>query len=342
MVGKRVPRLFQRAKSLLDLPRHEGVSLVVVVYNMPEQAEKTLYSLSSRYKRGVSEDDYDVIVVENKSSNTLSADFIESLPGNFSYHLRKETRPTPVHAANMGVRLSRRSHVAVLIDGARMVTPGVVRNLILGHRLHRDSVVTVPGYHLGKQLQQRAVEHGYGVQEEARLLSEVNWTRDGYSLFKIACFSGSCASGLFSAHSESNCISLPRHLWSELRGFDTRFDQVGGGLVNLDFYKRACELPGVGHVVLLGEGTFHQFHGGVTTGGIERRARAALLEDFQKQYECLRGSTFEAPDSTPIFLGEIPPQLMRFVRVSSQVPGGQDGEHNTATGAYSVRYLTEV
>ena len=129
---------------------------------------------------------------------------------------------------------------------------------------------------------------------------------------------------------------------SQLGADVIRFDQIGGGLVNLDFYKRACELPGVGHVVLLGEGTFHQFHGGVTTGGVERRARAALLEDFQKQYEQLRGSAFEPPDSTPIYLGEIPSQLMRFVRVSSQDPAGQDRERDAATGLHSVRYLTEV
>ena len=154
------PKLFRRPERVSGRSREEGLALVVVVYDMPQQAERTIYSLTSRYQQGVTEDDYEVIIVENRSDRTLSADFVEGLPDNFSYHLRHETQPTPVHAANFGVRMSRRSHTAVLIDGARMVTPGVVKNLLRGHRMHRDSVVSVPGYHLGRQLQQRAVEHG--------------------------------------------------------------------------------------------------------------------------------------------------------------------------------------
>ena len=342
MAGKRLPGLYRRSEQFLGRSREAGLSLVVVVYNMPAQAERTLYSLTSRYQEGVCDDDYEVIVVENKSEHNLSPDFVEGLPGNFSYHLREETQPTPVHAANFGVRLSRRSHIALLIDGARMVTPGVVRNLLRGHRLHRETVVSVPGYHLGRQLQQRAVEHGYGVEEEARLLSEVDWPRDGYALFDIACFSGSCAAGLFRAHSESNCISLPRHLWQELQGFDIRFNQVGGGLVNLDFYRRACELKGVEHVVLIGEGTFHQFHGGVTTGGIERAARAVLIRKFQQEYRALRGRSYEPPQSKPVYLGEIPPQLMRFLRVSSQDAGAIDPVQSSGEGRKSVRYISEA
>lgn len=336
------PKLFRRPERVSGRSREEGLALVVVVYDMPQQAERTIYSLTSRYQQGVTEDDYEVIIVENRSDRTLSADFVEGLPENFSYHLRHETQPTPVHAANFGVRMSRRSHTAVLIDGARMVTPGVVKNLLRGHRMHRDSVVSVPGYHLGRQLQQRAVEHGYGVEQESRLLSSVNWPEDGYALFDIACFSGSCAGGLFRAHSESNCISLPRHLWQELEGLDIRFDQVGGGLVNLDFYKRACELQGITHVVLVGEGTFHQFHGGVTTGGVERRARAALLEDFQDQYQSLRGGKFEPPESEPVFLGEIPRQLMRFLRVSSQEPSSAEIQPSAVPERSTVRLIGDT
>ena len=51
-------------------PRHR-ISIVVIVYKMPDQAGETLYSLSARYQRGVTEDDYEIIVVENASSAVL-------------------------------------------------------------------------------------------------------------------------------------------------------------------------------------------------------------------------------------------------------------------------------
>lgn len=305
------------------------LSLVVVVYKMPEQAEQTLLSLSPEYQQGVTAEDYEVIVVENSSSSPLSAELIAGLPRNFHHHLRQENQSTPVHAANHGLSCAQGDYIALMIDGARMVTPGVVKSLLGGHQLSRDAVVSVPGYHLGRQLQQRAVELGYGYEEEAALLASIDWPANGYGLFDVACFSGSCAAGLFSAHSESNCLSMPRHLWSKLGGLDTRFDLVGGGLVNLDLYKRACGLPGVEHIVLMGEGTFHQFHGGVTTGGIERARRDALIATFQEQYVTLRGEPFQPPQTSPTYLGQLPEQVMRFVRTSSQHPSfsGEVAEH---------------
>lgn len=295
-----------------------SVSFIVILYDMPEQAEKTLYSLSADYQQGVDEADYEVIVVENESANTLSRDFIADLPDNFSYHLRAEREPTPVHAINHGAGISRGRYLCVMIDGARMVTPGVVRNIIRGHRLQENAVVTVPGYHIGDQLQQEAVDQGYGVEEDQALIQSSGWPANGYGLFDIACFSGSCAAGFFRPNSESNCISIPRALWAALGGLDTRFNLRGGGLVNLDLYKRACEHRGVEHVMLLGEGTFHQFHGGVTTGGEAREVRAQLIEEMKEQYEQIRGEPYQSPQTKPVYLGELPRQVLRFIHSSAE------------------------
>jgi glycosyltransferase involved in cell wall biosynthesis len=298
------------------------VSFVVVCYDMPAQAANTLYSLTTEYQAGVEEADYEVVVVENASSNNLSAEFIESLPSNFSYYLRQDPQPTPAHAINFGADQTSGKHICIMIDGARMLTPGVVRHLLLGHRLFDNAVVSVPGYHLGRELQQEAVSSGYGLREESELLRSIEWPREGYRLFDIACFSGSSAPGFFLPNSESNCISMPRALWAQLGGYDTRFDFRGGGLINLDFYKRACELDCVHHVILLGEGTFHQFHGGVTTGGQSAEMRNAYIEASKRQYELLRGVEYVRPDTRPTYLGELPPQVQRFIRYSSRMVEG--------------------
>ncbi|WP_240725263.1 glycosyltransferase family 2 protein [Mangrovimicrobium sediminis] len=295
-----------------------ALSIIVIVYDMPLQAERTLYSLTPEYQEGVSAGDYEVIVVENESANNLRREFIAQLPRNFSYHLRAEREPTPVHAINHGAGISRGRYLCIMIDGARMVTPGVVRNLLRGHRLHDQAVVTVPGYHIGDQLQQEAVNLGYGVEQDQALIESVCWPGNGYGLFDVACFSGSCAAGFFRPHSESNCISIPRDIWAALGGMDTRFNLRGGGLVNLDLYKRACEFDGAEHVVLLGEGTFHQFHGGVTTGGEARDVRAALIAEMTAQYERIRGEAYSAPGTSPVFLGELPWQVLRFVKDSAE------------------------
>ena len=216
------------------VPTYPGgpeLSIIVIVYDMPRQAQRTLQSLTAQYQEGVSERDYEVIVVENQSARTMDRDFISSLPDNFSYHLRAEREPTPVHAINHGVGISRGRFICIMIDGARMVTPGVVRNILRGHRMEEKAVVTVPGYHIGEKVQQDAVEQGYGVEEDQALIESTGWPMEGYRLFDIACFSGSCDPGFFLPNSESNCISVPRDIWARLGGMDTRFNLRGGGLV---------------------------------------------------------------------------------------------------------------
>ena len=91
----------------------------------------------------------------------------------------------------------------------------------------------------------------------------------------------------------------------------------GGGLVNPDFFKRACELLGP-PVILLGEGTFHQFHGGVATNTprVHRPVRPMFDE-----YLAIRGEPFEPPTGRPTLLGGLPPQGLPWMKESLRVRG---------------------
>lgn len=297
-------------------PAPTKLSIVVIVYKMPEQARKTLYTLSTAYQRGVDADDYEVIVVENRSDQLLGADAIRDLSGDFRYFLRDETRPTPVFAVNFGAAQARGTHIAVVIDGARMCSPGVIGYMLAATRLSPHAVTAVPGYHLGKELQQISIHKGYDEAAEAQLLESIRWPDDGYRLFEIACLSGSCSSGFFKPIGESNCFLVPRAIFERLGGFDEGFTETGGGQVNLDFYKRAVELPETQLVVLLGEGSFHQIHGGVTTGNKEVQRDATMAAHFA-QYAALRGEAYSPPEKRAIFLGAVPDSALKYIRHGS-------------------------
>ena len=289
-----------------------GLSLVVIVHDMVDQARRTLHSLSAAYQRGVSEREYEVIVVENSSEHMLGEQQATQFGANFRYFLRDESRPTPVFAVNFGAAQARGATIGIMIDGARMLTPGAVRGILMARRMDDNAVVAIPGYHLGEQLQQEALLRGYDQRAESRLLESIGWPQDGYRLFEIAVFSGTSRPGFFRFPGESNCLCMPREVWEAVGGCDERFDLPGGGQVNLDLYKRVVEREDTLLVSLLGEGCFHQFHGGVTTG-TRAEARRALVDAQVEQYRKLRGKKFRNPRVRSITLGLVPDAALKFV-----------------------------
>lgn len=306
------------------------LSIIVMVYKMSAQAKKTLLSLSTQYQQGVSEGAYEVIVVENESTDNLSEEEVRQFGSNFRYFRRQETRPSPVFSVNFAARQAKGEMIGVMIDGARMVTPGVVSWILAARRLSPNAIAAVPGYHLGAKVQQEAAKSGYNAETEQQLLDSINWPHDGYKLFNISVLSGTSANGVFKPIGESNLLCLPRAIWDELGGCDERFDETGGGQVNLDLYKRACELPQTLLVMLLGEGTFHQFHGGITTGGTKDEERYQVMLDHFAQYASIRGESYQAPLKRCIYLGAVPDSAQKFIYTGSQrvrqllgeLPGG--------------------
>jgi hypothetical protein len=109
---------------------------------------------------------------------------------------------------------------------------------------------------------------------------------------------------------------LRRGVWEELGGWEERFDFPGGGLLNLDTYGRAIELPGAAFVSLLGEGTFHQLHGGIAANAPLDNFHANW-DDWHGQYREIRGRDFRPafPKTPPTFIGTLPrPALSHFLR----------------------------
>ncbi len=281
-------------------------SVIVVAYDMHRELARTLRSLCRNYQQDVENLNYEVIVVDNGSPEPVSQDEVCRWGSEFKLLRINDASPSPADAINRGVAASSGRNLCLLIDGARLVTPGILHWADRAFAQQARSLVSVIGFHLGPDIQRLSTQRGYDQNIEDSLLDRIGWPQDAYRLFEIASLAGSSASGWSGPMAESNCLFLPRTLFDELDGFESSFDSPGGGMVNLDFYRRACAAESIELFYLMGEGCFHQIHGGVTTGGKQRDV--SRFDSMQDEYRRIRGETYRTPPNQPILFGRSRPR----------------------------------
>ena len=293
--------------------RQPPLSVVVVAHDMARELPRTLYSLSPAHQRGIDADDFEVIVVDNGSRVPLDDGLDRYFGGNLRVEVIDDAPASPVRAANRGLELARGSLLGLLIDGARMASPGLLSSARRAATLANRPLVTATAFHLGEVTHMRAAEVGYDQVAEDELLDRSGWDEDGYRLFQISTLAGSSSRGIFGHKGESNSLFMPRPLWEELGGLDVSFTLPGGGLANHDLYRRACQLPGIELIELLGEGTFHQYHGGAAT------SRRFSFDEMHADYQAIRGKPYRPPTNRALYVGSVHPSVLAHIERSARL-----------------------
>ena len=267
---------------------------------MGRELPRTLHTLSNTYQRDTGHIEWEVVVLDNGSVPAVDEDALQSVLPGVRVVQPEEILSSPARAINAAMRELRGQLLGLWIDGARMATPGIVRLAVEAWRCDPQRVVGTLAFHLGPDVQMRTMDQGYDANWEDALLASVPWQTDGYRLFDIASVAGSSVAGWFGCINETNGLFLDRRLWDDLRGLDERFASPGGGYVNLDLWERAVRQSGDQPWMILGEGTFHQVHGGVATNGT---ADARML--MRDEYTRIHGRKFKTPVYRPTFVGAL-------------------------------------
>ena len=278
---------------------------------MAREAPRTLHSLSASYQRHIGADDFEVIVVDNGSIPPFDLKDLDGLTGNFRLIHMDPAHPSPARAVNRGLAEARGNIIGAMIDGARMVSPGLLANALAASRLHARPMIGTLAFHLGQAVQMKSVKHGYDQAVEDELLAQSGWEDDGYRLFSISTFAGSSAGGWFELPAESNALFLRAEHWRALKGYDERFVTPGGGLVNLDVWSRVCGDPEGELIMLLGEATFHQVHGGIATNNPN-----PTFDLFHDEYVRIRGGPYTRSTRRPLYFGSLPDTVKFSLKLS--------------------------
>ncbi|MGA2186419.1 MAG: glycosyltransferase family A protein [Bryobacteraceae bacterium] len=290
--------------------RRPHLSVVVVSFNMRRELPRTLHSLSARYQTNINRNEYEIILVDNGSDVPWAPRDLAHIEAELKIiNLAETARPSPAFAVNVGLKEARGQLIGVMIDGARIVTPGMLDACRRAAGLYPRPVIAVLGFHLGMEKQSISVQKGYTQAVEDRLLDSIGWPQDGCRLFDISVLADSSGNGWLGPLTESNALFLQAELWEELGGYDEEFQSAGGGLVNLDTYGRALAQPKTQLVTILGEGCFHQVHGGISTNS----PHSGPQNEWHDEYRRIRGRSFRQPSATPVLFGTLPPNALRHM-----------------------------
>ncbi|HZP65089.1 MAG TPA: hypothetical protein VFB32_02160 [Rudaea sp.] len=292
------------------------LSIVVNFYNNRREAANTLYALTRKYQGLAADFRYEVIALDHGSTLPLSAEDVRAFGPEFVYRYIETSDISPVRAVNAACRDAAGDRLAIMIDGAHIVSPGVLAGIERAFTLFASPFVATVPLHLGPKVQNASVKEGYDQRAEDELLRRLAWKDDGYRLFAGAGSFSDGSLGWFGCLFESGCFALAKRDFVALGGFDERFQSRGGGLVNLDFFQRAAGRRDLEYVLLLGEGTFHQFHGGVASNA---PADATPWKEFHEEYQRLTGRRFERVARRPYFLGAVPPHALAATRISADL-----------------------
>ena len=288
------------------------LSIVVVFHNMVREADRTLLSLGASYQSGISATNYEIIAIDNGSNQPLSPERVSELGHNIRYHFLDTKSVSPAGAVNLGVEMARGEFVGVIVDGARMVTPGLVGATLAALQALKNPFVCTLAWHLEPDVQNKSISQGYIQIAEDALLASIDWPANGYGLFDISTLAQSSNVGLLGGMpAECSWFAMPRARFLNMGGFDLRFKTSGGGLMNQDFLNRVAAEPTTNFAVLLDEGSFHQIHGGVATNC---PAAEHPMQSFQGEYQSIHGEKYTRPRyAAPYYFGSISARTANFI-----------------------------
>ncbi|MEZ5503962.1 MAG: glycosyltransferase [Halioglobus sp.] len=291
------------------------LSVLLMSYDMAREIPRTLQGLARTYQHGARDLEYEVILVDNGSPSPLDPETWSKV--DVPVHLLRisNASPSPARAINIALEKAQGEIVCLMIDGAHILTPGVFRMALAAYAAYENPVVATRYFWLGPDEQNESIAQGYNKDVEDQLLREICWPDDGYRLYEIGTplRAGPENINWFNRMFESNCLFMKRELFLQIGGADERFDLPGGGLINSDIFKRAADEAGVTPVQLIGEGTFHQLHGGTTTN-VERDKRNAKVQQFREQYLQIRGHDELMTGKKFYFMGHLPTTASKIHR----------------------------
>ena len=212
---------------------------------MRREAPRSLRSLSARYQQGLDGRHYEVIVVENGSDpdQRLGAALVEGFGSHFRYiDMGDDATPSPVPAMNRGLAKSKGRALALMIDGAHVLTPRVLHYGLAGLEAYGPAVVATQAWYVGPGQQGDVMRAGYDQAVEDALFEQIALAGGRLPALRDRPLRRRSRLVRRSV-GEQLPLRAPHPDSSRSGGLDEAFAMPGGGYSNLDLYERLAVEP---------------------------------------------------------------------------------------------------
>ncbi|NNE14531.1 MAG: sulfotransferase family 2 domain-containing protein [Saprospiraceae bacterium] len=290
------------------------LSVVIIFHNNKREAQRSLFALSKQYQENIESLEYEVICIDSNSTEKLDPKDFSDLGSTFKFHDFKTDNPSPADALIFGVEQAISENLCIIIDGAHIITPNVINHFRTLSQINPNYFIYTHPFHLGEYYQNDNMTLGYNQDAEDKLLDSCDWKENGYNLFSISNFKQS--NETFDQYIfESNCFFITKSNLTKIGGINEAFKSRGGGFINLDIFKNAVSNDDLQNYQLVGEASFHQFHGGTSTN--ESRVSELQIE-FRNEYKKIKGHHYKSPVYDAIAYGcQLNPAQIRFYNLYS-------------------------
>ena len=92
-------------------------------------------------QRGIKADDYEIILIDNGSPEPMSLDSFPTYGAQVSRHYIENASVSPAAAANFGLKQARGRLIGMMVDGARLASPGLLATALLAEKLDERPVI---------------------------------------------------------------------------------------------------------------------------------------------------------------------------------------------------------
>ncbi|MBL4820303.1 MAG: hypothetical protein JKY98_04835 [Gammaproteobacteria bacterium] len=220
------------------------LSLLILWPEALDQLPCSLFTLTLPYQYGITEADYEIVIIGGNDNHDLDTAKMLALP-NVHFHKIEAPSNWLRHGIDAGLKYCRGDYLGIFAGNPLFVTPRLLKYSLMAARSSDRSLITVPDYEID-------------LKESCNrdFLNSTHWHSSGYELFRQAKYSATGDSGFLSTTKGSKLYFCRKNLFSQSHVALNETEEVSWRTLSHQYFYQIARQKMDEFYLLPGEGSF--------------------------------------------------------------------------------------